>query len=162
MGKDVAAALGYKNPSKALSDHCKGVTKRDLPTNGGVQTMNFIPEGDLCRLAAKSELPGAAEFESWIFDEVIPSVLHTGAYSVPGRFQRTPQVSPGGLARLISVHRQAIMDTGGTPIDVAIMITELDRTWGVPVPSPLGKPVEGQVDLFSGAAQLPGEASAIA
>ena len=27
-GSDVAKALGYANPSKALSDHCKGVTKR--------------------------------------------------------------------------------------------------------------------------------------
>lgn len=161
-GKDVAAALGYKSPKDAVSAHCKGAVKRRTPTSGGEQDMLFIPEGDLCRLAAKSELPGASKFESWIFDEVIPAILRTGAYSVPGRFQRTPQVSPGGLARLISVHRQAIMDTGGTPVDVAIMITELDRTWGVPVPSPLEKQVDGQVDLFSGAVPLPVEASAIA
>lgn len=77
-GSDVAAALGYKNPRKALADHCKGVTKRYAPTTSGNQEMNFIPEGDIYRLAAKSELPGAERFESWIFDEVLPSVRKSG------------------------------------------------------------------------------------
>ena len=81
-GSDVAKALGYKNPSKALADHCKGVTKRYIPTNGGKQGMNFIPEGDIYRLAAQSELPGADEFERWIFDEVLPTIRLTGGYTV--------------------------------------------------------------------------------
>lgn len=80
-GSDVAKALGYKNPSKALSDHCKGVTKRYTLTDGGKQEMNFIPEGDIYRLAAKSELPGADAFERWIFDEVLPSIRATGGYT---------------------------------------------------------------------------------
>lgn len=42
--------------------------------------MNVIPQGDIYRLAAKSELPGAEEFESWIFDEVLVSVGNHGAY----------------------------------------------------------------------------------
>ena len=79
-GSDVAKALGYKNPSKALSDHCKGVTKRYTPTTSGQQEMNFIPQGDIYRLATKSELPGAEEFESWIFDEILPSIHEHGAY----------------------------------------------------------------------------------
>ena len=33
-GADVAFALGYKNASKALGDHCKGVTKRYTLTAG--------------------------------------------------------------------------------------------------------------------------------
>ena len=82
-GSDVAKALGYKNPSKALSDHCKGITKRYTPTKSGTQEMNFIPEGDIYRLAAKSELPGADKFESWIFDEVLPSIHKHGAYMTP-------------------------------------------------------------------------------
>lgn len=35
----------------------KGVTKRYTPTSSGRQEMNFIPEGDIYRLAAKSEPP---------------------------------------------------------------------------------------------------------
>ena len=44
VGKDVAKALGYSNPRKALLDHVdeedKGVTKRD--TLGGTQKMTII------------------------------------------------------------------------------------------------------------------------
>lgn len=82
-GADVASALGYKNASKALGDHCKGVTKRYTLTAGGRQSLSFIPEGDIYRLAARSELPGAEKFESWIFDEVIPSIRKRGGYITP-------------------------------------------------------------------------------
>ena len=87
-GSDVARALGYSNTRKALADHCKGVTKRDTPTSGGMQEMNFIPEGDIYRLAAKSELPGADAFERWIFDEVLPSIRKHGAYITPATIEQ--------------------------------------------------------------------------
>lgn len=80
---DVAAALGYSNPRKAIIDHCKGVTKRDTPTTSGVQTINFIPEGDIYRLIVSSKLPSAEKFETWVFDEVIPSIRKTGGYQMP-------------------------------------------------------------------------------
>lgn len=79
-GKDVATALGYSNPRKALIDHCKGVTKRDTPTSSGIQSMSFITEGDLYRLIASSKLPSAQKFEFWVFDEVLPSIRKQGAY----------------------------------------------------------------------------------
>lgn len=79
-GKDVAKALGYQNTNKALGDHCKGVTKRDTPTSGGVQSMSFITEGDLYRLITHSKLPTAEKFEAWIFDEVLPEIRETGRY----------------------------------------------------------------------------------
>lgn len=82
-GKDVAKALGYKESHKAISRHCKGGMKRPTPTNGGLQEMIFISEGDIYRLAAKSELPSAEKFESWIFDEVLPSIRRTGGYQIP-------------------------------------------------------------------------------
>lgn len=80
---DVAAALGYSNPRKAIIDHCKGVTKRDTPTTSGIQTINFIPEGDIYRLIVSSKLPSAEKFETWVFDEVIPSIRKTGGYQMP-------------------------------------------------------------------------------
>ena len=82
-GKDIAAALGYSNTQDALSRHCKGVVKRDTLTPGGMQAVAFIPEGDIYRLAAKSELPGADKFESWIFDEVLPAIRKHGEYKHP-------------------------------------------------------------------------------
>lgn len=81
--KDVAEALGYSNPRKAILDHCKGVTKRDTLTAGGQQAVNFIPEGDIYRLIVRSNLPSAERFEKWVFDEVIPRIRQTGGYQLP-------------------------------------------------------------------------------
>lgn len=88
-GNDVAKALGYKRPADAITTHCKWSVIRRLPTAGGEQSMKFIPEGDVYRLAAKSELPGAERFESWIFDEVIPSIRRTGGY-IAGQKELSP------------------------------------------------------------------------
>lgn len=83
VGTDVAKALGYSNPRKAILDHCKGVTKRDTPTSSGVQSMSYINEGDLYRLIMKSKLPSAEKFESWVMDEVLPAIRKTGSYQKP-------------------------------------------------------------------------------
>jgi prophage antirepressor-like protein len=79
-GTDIARALGYAIPSKAINTHCKGVSKMEVPTTGGIQTMLFITEGDVYRLCAKSKLSSAERFESWIFDEVLPQIRKTGGY----------------------------------------------------------------------------------
>lgn len=79
-GSDVAKALGYRRPSDAISAHCKGTVKRRTLTNGGVQTLLFISKGDVYRLVAHSRLPAAEKFESWIFDEVLPTIEQTGGY----------------------------------------------------------------------------------
>lgn len=68
-GSDVARALGYTNPSKALTDHCKGITKRYTPTDGGEQLLSFIPESDLYRLIFRSKLPSAERFTDWMTRE---------------------------------------------------------------------------------------------
>ena len=82
-GADVAKALGYAKPNDAISRHCRATVKRGTPISGKIQEINFIPEGDIYRLAARSELPGAEKFESWIFDEVIPSIRKRGGYITP-------------------------------------------------------------------------------
>lgn len=82
VGVDVARALGYSSPSKAVIDHCKGITKSVIPSKGGQQETNVIPEGDIYRLIVKSKLPSAERFESWVFDEVLPTIRKTGAYVV--------------------------------------------------------------------------------
>ena len=81
VGLDVAKALGYSNPSKAVIQHCKGITKTGIPSGGGIQETNCITEGDLYRLITKSELPSAERFESWVFDDVIPAIRKTGSYN---------------------------------------------------------------------------------
>ena len=93
-GADVAKALGYVNSRKALIDHCKGVTKRDTLTSGGMQQLSFIPEGDVYRLIVHSKLPSAERFERWVFDEVLPTLRKTGMYAM------LPQDYPSALRAL--------------------------------------------------------------
>ncbi|WP_195337039.1 phage antirepressor KilAC domain-containing protein [Paraclostridium bifermentans] len=80
VGSDVAKSLGYSIPSKAVNTHCKGVSKMEVPTNGGTQEMLVITEGDIYRLISKSKLPSAEIFESWVFDDVLPQIRKTGGY----------------------------------------------------------------------------------
>ena len=87
-GTDVARALGYARPNEAVSKHCKGTLKRRTPTAGGIQEMLFIPEGDVYRLITHSKLPSAKRFESWIFDEVLPSIRKHGAYITPDTIEQ--------------------------------------------------------------------------
>lgn len=75
-----AKILGYTNPRKAIRDHCEGGIIRSLPTNGGVQDVKYIPEGDLYRLIIRSKLPAAKKFERWVFDEVLPEIRRSGGY----------------------------------------------------------------------------------
>lgn len=84
-GKDVAVALGYKDPTNALKQHCRGVAKHHpiVDVLGRTQDARFITEGDLYRLVASSKLPTAQNFESWVFDEVLPSIRKRGGYLTP-------------------------------------------------------------------------------
>ena len=82
--KDVATALGYANTNDAINRHCKGVGKLyPLQTDGGTQDTRFISEGDMYRLVASSKLEGAQRFESWIFDDVVPTIRRHGVYATP-------------------------------------------------------------------------------
>ena len=82
-GSDMAKALDYTNPRKAILDHCRCVTKRDIPhpqSKDKMMEMSFIPESDVYRLIVQSKLPSADKFERWIFDDVLPTIRQTGGY----------------------------------------------------------------------------------
>ena len=82
-GIDVASALGYSKPRNAITAHCRYALKRGVPhpqAPDKLIEMIFIPEGDVYRLIAQSKLPSAERFESWVFDEVIPTIRKHGAY----------------------------------------------------------------------------------
>lgn len=81
VGKDVAEALGYKDTVNALKQHCRGVVKHHVTDSiGRNQEASFIPEGDVYRLIVRSKLPAAEKFETWVFDEVLPSIRKSGGY----------------------------------------------------------------------------------
>ena len=82
VGTDVANALGYKNPRKALADHIdpedKGVTKCDTPS--GEQDMTVINESGLYSLILSSKMPKAKAFKRWVTGEVLPALRRDGVY----------------------------------------------------------------------------------
>lgn len=88
---DIARALNYSNPAKAVIDHCKGVTILETPSNGGVQNTKFIDEGNMYRLILKSKAPQAEAFQDWVCEEVLPSIRKTGSYSVTNQQTTTLQ-----------------------------------------------------------------------
>ena len=83
-GKDVAEALGYGNPQKAIRDHVfledKGVNEMGTP--GGTQKAIFINESGLYSLIIGSKLESARKFKRWVTSEVLPSIRKHGGYMV--------------------------------------------------------------------------------
>lgn len=100
-GIDVAKALGYALPRKAISDHCKGVLKRNTLTNGGEQELLFIPESDLYRLVFGSKLPSAEKFTDWVTGEVLPTIRRNGAYMTPKTLEAAI-LNPDYLLRVVT------------------------------------------------------------
>lgn len=86
VARDVCAVLGYANTSKAVADHCRAVTKRDIPTASGTQAFLVLYERDVYRLIMRSKLPAAEAFEEWVVADVLPQIRRTGVYSgvLPG------------------------------------------------------------------------------
>lgn len=86
VGKDVAVALGYSNPRKAIADHVDaedqrksdGVTIRD--SIGRDQNPTLINESGLYSLILSSKMPKAKAFKRWVTSEVLPAIRKTGAY----------------------------------------------------------------------------------
>ncbi len=92
VGKDVAQALGYKEPTKAAREKVdpedRGVSKIDTPS--GEQEMTIINESGLYSLVLSSKLPGAKKFRRWVTAEVIPSVRRNGGY-IHGQEEMSPE-----------------------------------------------------------------------
>lgn len=89
VGKDVAEALGYKNPRQALASNVevedRGVHSVDTPS--GEQEMTIINESGLYSLVLSSKLPNARKFRRWVTNEVLPTVRRHGAYMTPETLQ---------------------------------------------------------------------------
>lgn len=101
VGKDVAVALGYKNPGKAIIAHVDEEDKRlvvlpqradtqnrDVPQETDSQNGNASPasktalinESGLYSLILSSKMPKAKAFKHWVTSEVLPAIHKTGAY----------------------------------------------------------------------------------
>ncbi len=83
IGKDVAAALGYERPAKAILDHVDNEDKDEVPIQdsiGRMQNTPIINESGFYSLVLSSKLPTAKKFKRWVTSEVLPSIRKTGGY----------------------------------------------------------------------------------
>ncbi len=73
VGKDVAIALGYTNPQKAIRDHVddEDKTVNESFTVNGTSPV-FISESGLYALVLSSKLPTTRKFKHWVTSEVLP------------------------------------------------------------------------------------------
>lgn len=94
VGKDVAIALGYKNPQRAIRDHVdtedQGVTKTVTPS--GEQEMLIINESGLYSLILSSKMPKAKAFKHWVTGEVLPALRKNGVYETVKAQQHIEQL----------------------------------------------------------------------
>lgn len=84
VARDVADVLGYVLPQKAIIDHCNHAKtlkgSESLLLTSSPRGINIIPESDVYRLIMHSQLPTAEPFQTWVCEEVLPSIRKTGGY----------------------------------------------------------------------------------
>ena len=93
VAKDVATCIEHSNVSKM----CELCRDKDIAIVNGKEYSNdlleysegrgnpnltVISESGLYRILAKCNLPKCEPFESWVFDEVLPSIRKTGGYGI--------------------------------------------------------------------------------
>lgn len=107
--RDVALALDYADPSQAYKLHCKSLKKLSSVECTELKWENpnprgeyVMPQSDVLRLIIKSSKPEAEAFERWVFEEVLPSILKTGSYSIPN-------TDPAPAPKLTTAERDRLM-----------------------------------------------------
>lgn len=135
VGKDIANSLGYSNPRDAISRHCKGVVKHDSFKEGG-QNISLIPEGDMYRLITHSKLESAERFESWVFDEVLPTLRKTGSYEMPKKKPTHKEKLPS-VNQMVKNIKGALNDAGVDSKYIAAEIIRIYSDNGYPAKVPL-------------------------
>lgn len=84
VGKDVAAALGYRKPENAIAAHVDEEDKTTTLIQGTGSNYKskvvLINESGLYSLILSSKVEGAKRFKRWVTAEVLPAIRRHGAY----------------------------------------------------------------------------------
>lgn len=98
VAKDVADCIEHSNVTK-MCELCRDKDKVTITDSKEIGVINeslitqqtfskntpnvvLISESGLYRILAKCNLPKCEPFESWVFDEVLPSIRKTGGYGI--------------------------------------------------------------------------------
>lgn len=134
---DIAKALGYKNTNDAIIRHCRWVVKHDIPhpqSRNKTSEVNVIPEGDLYRLITGSDLPSAKEFESWVYDEVLPQLRQTGTYSTNTTCQYPiPASSIESATNAGRLLERLMRLQGASPFEIAMVVKSIYQQAGIEI-----------------------------
>lgn len=147
VAKDVAECIEHSNVTK-MCEMCR--TKDVTIINGKEYTNNLleysesrgnpsltvVSESGLYRILGKSNLPKCEPFESWVFDEVLPSIRQKGYYAIQERNQEqekeetqttVPAVSEEDHFFLKILHAQGTENTALALRDYKLYRDELQR-----------------------------------
>ncbi|MBN9687104.1 MULTISPECIES: BRO family protein [unclassified Corallococcus] len=99
VAKDVAEALGYVWNGSAAIAHVpeKWRVVRSVLTTSGTKEMPTLTEQGLYFFLGRSDKPKALPFQMWVAEQVVPSIMATGSYSLPSA--QPVSVARPGLSR---------------------------------------------------------------
>ena len=135
IGKDVAQALGYKNPSNALQVHVDEEDKTAYPiqvSGSNYKTkVVFINESGLYSLILSSKLEQAKAFKRWVTSEVLPQIGRTGGY-IPTTNPRTGEpLSQEEMVRVADSIMAKTIARLNLPADDCLSASEVAKLYGV-------------------------------
>ena len=120
VAKDVATCIEHSNVTK-MCELCRDKDKfvadveelknSDLVVLGN-RGLTLISESGLYRILARCNLPKCEPFESWVFDEVLPSIRKTGSYG-------TSKISRKDQLFLAIIHSESEWERAGALKELA-------------------------------------------
>ena len=132
VGKDVASALGYVHPTKAVTTHVdeedRIMTK--TVTIQGKRDTTFINESGLYALILSSKLDSARRFKRWVTSEVLPAIRQNGRYELELHNRQLEQRN--ALLEEINIQLKPLTDYARTILSSTqtVTITQIAQDYG--------------------------------
>ena len=132
VGKDVASALGYVHPTKAVTTHVdeedRIMTK--TVTIQGKRDTTFINESGLYALILSSKLESARRFKRWVTSEVLPAIRQNGRYELELHNRQLEQRN--ALLEEINTQQKPLTDYARTILSSTqtVTITQIAQDYG--------------------------------
>ena len=125
VGKDVATALGYRNPSNALQVHVDPEDKTTYPIQ--VSGSNYKTNALFV-----NKLPQAKAFKRWVTAEVLPQIRQTGGY-IPTKDAQGRQLSNEEIIDRADVIVGRTLRMLNEPAEDTLTATQVAKTFNMTV-----------------------------
>ena len=134
VGKDVAQALGYSDPQKAIKMHVDDEDKltRQIVVSGQNRNTIVINESGLYSLILSSKLPQAKAFKHWVTSEVLPQIRMTGGY-IPTKDAQGRQLSSEEILDMADTIVGRTLRILNEPAEDTLTATQVAKTFNMTV-----------------------------